>query len=215
MGGPGSGRHFRTGTKYTTADFRQLDIRNLDQEDVLDRPGQWIRWCWWDAETGEKNASINVKYEPKHTLYLSYSVDGEDKNYPVPVDWTDCNFGGERPGFRCPGDNCGRRCAILYLHINAVCRKCRDLTYYRCNISGDQLKIYRHKLRKIAEQLDIDKSKKIGGAMDWLPPDRPKHMHRETYLDLMEQWHELQEQCYQAFQDQLAEYQDKLENFED
>lgn len=77
------------------------------------------------------------------------------------------------------------------------------------------MKIYRHKLRKIAEKLDINKSKKIGGVMDWLPPDRPKHMHRETYGELMKKWHNLQEKCYRAFHDKLSEYQDNLENLED
>ncbi len=30
------------------------------------------------------------------------------------LEWTPCNFGGERPWFVCPGKGCAKRVAILY-----------------------------------------------------------------------------------------------------
>ena len=45
--------------------------------------------------------------------------------------WTPCNFGGSPPWFVCPGEECGRRVAILYGPKSGqlLCRHCRNLTY--------------------------------------------------------------------------------------
>jgi hypothetical protein len=54
----------------------------------------------------------------------------EDVKETVPLAWTACNFGGERPWFFCPGAGCGRRVAILYgPGCYFLCRHCYDLTY--------------------------------------------------------------------------------------
>ena len=46
------------------------------------------------------------------------------------LEWTPCNFGGERPWFICPGEGCGRRVAILYgPTLPLLCRQCRGLVY--------------------------------------------------------------------------------------
>jgi len=49
--------------------------------------------------------------------------------YPVRLDWTACNFGGERTWFLCPTMGCGRRVAILYGGEIFACRHCYQLTY--------------------------------------------------------------------------------------
>ena len=68
-------------------------------------------------------ASIDV-FVYQDRLILSYhhrsgpSGEWEDVEEPVPLAWTPCNVGGERPRFVCPGvvngARCGRRVAILY-----------------------------------------------------------------------------------------------------
>ncbi|MBC7324960.1 MAG: hypothetical protein H5T99_06565, partial [Moorella sp. (in: Bacteria)] len=51
---------------------------------------------------------------------LAYTVtpgggEPQDIRYRVPLAYTPCNYGGERPWFVCPGRGCGRRAAKLYL----------------------------------------------------------------------------------------------------
>jgi hypothetical protein len=46
----------------------------------------------------------------------------------VPLEWTACNFGGERPWFICPGAGCSRRVAVLHAAgKHFLCRHCYDL----------------------------------------------------------------------------------------
>jgi hypothetical protein len=48
----------------------------------------------------------------------------------VPLSWTACNLGGQRPWFFCPGAGCGRRVVILYAPgCYFLCRPCYDLSY--------------------------------------------------------------------------------------
>ena len=119
---------------------------------------------------------------------------------PVSLDWTDCNFGGKRPRFVCPGVGCGRRSAILYgLGKYFLCRHCYDLTYQsqRCN------KMYRalHRAQNIRRRL--------GGSANMMEPfpEKPKGMHWETYERL---WWEHHEAEMQQLLD-MREWLDKLE----
>jgi hypothetical protein len=46
----------------------------------------------------------------------------------VPIHWTKCHFGGQRPWFNCP---CGRRVAKLYwTEACFACRRCLGLLTY-------------------------------------------------------------------------------------
>ncbi len=57
-------------------------------------------------------------------------ADSEDVQQPVELDWTPCNFGGERPWFVCPGAGCGRRVAMLRAAGKYfLWRHCYDLTF--------------------------------------------------------------------------------------
>nr|VFJ43309.1 MAG: hypothetical protein BECKDK2373B_GA0170837_100522 [Candidatus Kentron sp. DK] len=78
-------------------------------------------------------ASISVRAESDRII-LNYrhqrgNSEWEDKNYPVRLDWTDCNFGGKRAWFLCPAQSCGRRVAILYRGGILACRHCYRLAY--------------------------------------------------------------------------------------
>ncbi|HEX2108928.1 MAG TPA: hypothetical protein VHF70_06600 [Rubrobacteraceae bacterium] len=119
---------------------------------------------------------------------------------PVPLSWTACTFGGERPWFVCPGAGCDRRVAVLYgpgKHF--LCRHCYDLVYesQRENAMDRAL----HKAQSIR--------KRLGGSANMMEPfpEKPKGMHWKTYERLWWEHHE-------ADMEQLAglrEWLDRLE----
>jgi len=103
---------------------------------------------------------------------------GSSVEQRVPITWTACHFGGQRPWFICSiysiGRHCGRRVALLYLAGKLfACRRCYGLAY------ASQ--------RKALYFRDIDKAQKIrtrlGGSavMSERFPDKPEGMHCQTY----------------------------------
>jgi hypothetical protein len=85
--------------------------------------------------------------------------DWEDVKETVPLEWTACNFGGERPLFICPGADCGRRAAVLYKPGRYfLCRRCYDFSYQ------SQREDKMHRAQKIGECL--------GGSANMMEPFR-------------------------------------------
>jgi len=130
MGGMGSGRRWHYGANDTTNDYRALDVRRWKRDGLL-TPGRAFGWQW--SRDGEVVASIQVRVETGR-VFLNYrhrsgGVEWKDENYPVWLDWTPCNLGGQRPWFRCPARGCGRRVAILYGGGIFACRHCYRLAY--------------------------------------------------------------------------------------
>ena len=80
MGGPGSGRR---GGRDVTADYRRLDVRQLQRARVL-TPGWRGGWCWY--RRGEKWAEINIEVG-EASLQLRYRATdrGEWKDYDYTV----------------------------------------------------------------------------------------------------------------------------------
>ncbi len=107
------------------------------------------------------------------------------------LEWTPCNFGGERPWFVCPGEGCARRVAILYGSEPGplLCRRCRDLAYE----SQREDRIDRAKRR--AEK-----------ARSRLPQSgtRPKGMHHATFQKLIQGYTEALEEHEACVQERLA-----------
>ncbi|PLS87272.1 MAG: hypothetical protein CYG60_02820 [Actinobacteria bacterium] len=107
------------------------------------------------------------------------------------LEWTPCNFGGERPWFVCPGEGCARRVAILYgpSPRQPLCRRCRDLAYESQREDG----IARAKRR--AEK-----------ARSRLPPSgtRPKGMHHATFQKLAQDYQSASEEHEACIQERLA-----------
>jgi len=130
MGGLGSGRHWHYGTNDTTDDYRSIDVRRWQRDGFL-TPGRTFGWQW--TRHDEVTASIQVRVETDRVclIYRHKSRSGEwiDENYPVGLNWTACNLGGQRPWFRCPARGCGRRVAILYGGGIFACRHCYRLAY--------------------------------------------------------------------------------------
>lgn len=128
MGGCGSGG-WQSG-KDITSDYRLLDVRRLQRDGLL-TPGKAFSWEW--SRNGEKVASIQVRTEADR-LILNYrhrsgSDDWQPIEYPVWLNWTDCNYGGRRAWFLCPAKGCGRRVATLYGGTIFACRHCHRLAY--------------------------------------------------------------------------------------
>lgn len=123
----------------TVEDAREIDINWCNRQGFLDESQSGVL-RWTNERTGEVVASLNwryVEWEGTDTLRLAYTItppwrdeDTRDVSYPVPVEWTPCNFGGERPWFRCPV--CDNRVAKLYSPSSRdeyACRECQGLIY--------------------------------------------------------------------------------------
>ena len=175
MGGIGSGRQWYYGASDSTDDYRAVDVRRWKRDNLLS-PGRTFSWQW--TREGEVVASIRVRTESDRVI-LDYrhrgsGEDWESENYPVRLDWTPCNFGGERAWFRCPAVGCGRRVAILYGGKIFACRRCyqlaypsqRETTYDRAARQAD----------KIRARLDWEQG--ILNPKGWM---KPKGMHWRTF----------------------------------
>ncbi len=205
MGGIGSGNRHRFGKKTTTEETHGLDVRRLHREGLLGE-GRVFSWRWSRAgrETGSVRGLVTGVGRPE-LLTLAYRSktgtrgEWEDVRESVSLEWTPCNFGGERPWFLCPSLGCGRRVAILYGPGRYfLCRHCYDLSYE--SRREDKARRALRKARKIRERL--------GGGANMLEPfpEKPKGMHHDTYMRLFWRSHE-------AEKEQLAyarEWLDKL-----
>jgi hypothetical protein len=166
----------RYASKSTNSDYRQLNIRDLQRKGFL-KPRGWVVLTW--SRQGEVVASIRLLVEHDR-IVLSYRHQGQgedwkNKEYPVFLDRTRCNYGGERIWFRCPARNCSRRVAVLYLGSVFACRHCYQLTY-----DSQREPAYS---RALSREQAI--RTRLGGdpAGDW--PGKPKGMHWRTYNRLL------------------------------
>ncbi len=173
MGGMGSGRRYQGG-KSTTSDMRALDVRRLQRDGLL-TPGRAFGWNW--SRNGETIASIQMRTETERVIlnYRSRSNGDEWKamEYPVHLEWTGCNLGGQRAWFLCPAQGCGRRVAILYGGSVFACRHCHKLNY-QCQRETDDDRFAR-RADKIRERLKWDAG--ILNGNGW----KPKGMHWRTF----------------------------------
>ncbi len=175
MGVFGSGP--RRGSKNTTSDFRALDIRRLQRDGLL-IPGRFFNWQW--SINGEKIADINIRIEANNVIlnYRSRRSGGEWQpiEYPVFLERTPCNLGGQRAWFLCPWRGCGRRVAILFGGSIFACRQCHELAY-QCQRETDDDRAMR-------------RAEKIRLRLGWEPgianPEgsKPKGMHWRTFRAL-------------------------------
>ncbi len=201
----GSGGWHRFDKKTTTDECQSIDVRYLHRNGLL-QPGHSFSLRW--SQAGKQIGSIGgVAHEDDDRVTFFYrhrsggsGGDWEDVRETVALEWTACDFGGERPWFVCPGARCGRRVAVLYGPGRYfLCRHCYDLVYESQRENG----MYRalHKAQAIRE--------KLGGSANMMEPfpEKPKGMHWSTYDRLFWEHHE-------ADMEQLVgmwEWLDKLE----
>lgn len=181
MGGSGSGRRLydrQYNSKSATGESLPLDVRAMHRAGYLKR-GAYSTWRWWSGpdENKASGASISCLCTGAEVV-LTYKHSGEPVRQPVALDWTACNYGGQRPWWRC--SHCNRRVAVLYAAGKYfACRHCYGLCYgSQKENAGDRALRQAWKIRERLGQKD-------GGHMEELP-EKPKGMHWDTYLDLEE-----------------------------
>lgn len=215
MGGLGSGRHDYA-TTPTVRECRCLDVNKLTE--VVKQPGAAGTYRWGPRD--DPSATIGIHALPDNAdpdqqataLELAYTErntrTGEttDRQYSVPIEYTECNFGGERPWFRCPGvvndERCGRRVAKIYALPSGglyLCRHCHDLGYRSSRTSGDEMKQAELRFRRAYAKVDEQGRRPHPNDLD-VPriPDRPTGMHHDTYEDLLADLERAREEWDQA-----------------
>jgi len=105
-------------------------VRRFQRSGVL----EWrhpFRWQW--KGPGDGVATIDCRAADDHVLleYRARTPGGEWESLHcrVPLDWTPCNYGGQRVWWRCPTQGCGRRVAVLFGARLFACRHCHRLAY--------------------------------------------------------------------------------------
>ena len=181
MGGIGSGSYSRYKSKDTTGDFRAIDVRRWHRDGLL-KAGRAFGWQW--TVNDEVSGSIQVRAEPGQII-LTYrhrerGRDWKDESYPVQLDWSACNLGGERPWFLCPARGCGRRVAILYCSGIFACRHCHQLAYPSQREAADDRAARR--TNKLRDRLDWEQ-----GLFNGYSGLKPKGMHWRTFVALTAQ----------------------------
>lgn len=126
--------------------------------------GRWWRQQWKHGdlvvldlryrlvEAQGKPCAIRVKYFAK----------GDDFEYPISFEYTDCHFGGSRPWLVCPirhSGKCCKRARILYFPLNGMlfgCRNCLGLSYVSQEFAKSP--VYQAVLKpfRVASQLQTD-----------------------------------------------------------
>lgn len=192
MGGSGSGNWSRLNSKSLVESCLTLDARYLARKRYLE-PWKSYPLAWQNC------SSILVRTEPD-AIELSYTITNdklhEKVSYKIPLSWTSCNYGGKRPWFICPGKNCWKRVAKLYLmHGYFLCRHCHELAYS----SQGESKPFRllHKSQKICRQLGASNSDGLFTA------PKPKGMHQSTYDRLRLRAEELETESLFAMAERL------------
>lgn len=205
MGGPGSGRWYRWGTRETVEGCLRIDVRDWQRRGFL-RPGTAFVWSWYQGRS--RVASIDVA-ALDGAVELSYTCrhgagEAQAVRYRVPLTWTPCHYGGRRPWFVCPGRGCGRRAAVLYLHGRYfLCRRCHGLVYE--SQREDRAHRLMHKAQKIHRRLGGS-----GSLLEPLPP-KPKRMRWRTYERLCQEAMEADLASCLAMEEWLAAQQARLE----
>ena len=137
------------GAKSTVEGCRNIDVLRWNRLGYLRYP-RWFSWAW--TRDGETVASIQVESgRDQVTLKYrsrSYGEEWSDVHQTVPLEWTRCRFGGERPWFVCSvysnGHYCGRNVTKLYGAGKLfACRHCYGLAYASQQESSNQRGLYR------------------------------------------------------------------------
>jgi hypothetical protein len=159
---------------------QSLDVRQLHRKDLL-RRGLWFDWSWTRNDEPAGRIGILTEHDAIVLIYRSRpygSTEWKGIRQRVPITWTECHLGGQRPWFRCTvyahGRYCGRRVATIY-HAGDVfaCRRCCGLAY-----ASQQEPVHE---RGIATARKIRMG--LGGGENVTEPfpEKPKGMHWRTY----------------------------------
>lgn len=200
MGGFGSGSWSRFDSKTLAEDCLNIDVRQLNRKGCLE-PGQRLSWKW------QNGSNITIATEPGAIeLFYGISRNGlprEDVHTEIPLSWSSCNYGRERPWFICPGKGCGRRVAKLYLAGKYfLCRHCHELAY-SSQREGKEFRSL-NKARKIYRRLGVN------NCNDLFITSKPKGMHWRTYQKLVDEAQSLELESLSAIHQKLVNMNNSL-----
>lgn len=208
MGGFGSGRdtYARTPTVEVCSHLESDVFSDMvDDPDVSHVDLKWsdtrqIRAFVEHAEGGEYADAVRLTYTVRPE-----SDDAREYEYRVALDYTECNFGGVRPWFRCP--QCGTRRGKLYLpprRERFACRECYELGYQSSRSSGNDLERAEQRYRKAFATADKDgRHRHPESLASPIFPEKPKGMHQETFDELMQDVEDAREEWYETFNARL------------
>lgn len=116
----------KDGSKRTVEDYLSIDSRTMARSNSL-IDGATGTWVW--RKNGEIISSMGYEYRDG-TLILSFIQNDRHRQIHINVDTTPCHYGNHRYWFTCPGDDCRKRVAKLYLVDGQfLCRHCHKLNY--------------------------------------------------------------------------------------
>ncbi len=206
MGGTGSGNWYRFNKKTTTDECQSIDVRYLHRNGLL-QPGRSFSLRW--SQAGRQTGSIGgVTHDDSRVTFFYRHRTGmggewEDAKQTVPLEWTACNFGGERLWFICPRVGCGRRVAVLYGPGRYFqCRYCYDLRY------ESQREDKTHRALRRAQKI----RERLGGSANMTEPfaEKPKGMHHDTYIRMFWEHHEAEMEQLASMREWLDKLQKKV-----
>ena len=224
MGGYGSGRQ-EYATTPTVEECYQLDADYLT--DGVDHPGNAYATKRWDPRR-HATVDLTVHFEGNDDadrathVRLEYTVDppaGDrfEEEHPVPIEYTEPNFGGVRPWFRCPGvvdgEECHDRVRKLYLPNGGrywLCRECYDLGYRSSRTSGDPVKQAELRYRRAFAKADAKNRRPHPNNAPYFP-DKPKGMHWDTFDDLIEDVREAEREWDERMNERTRELLDRYD----
>jgi hypothetical protein len=170
----------------TVEGTRSLSVMKLARAGLL-AGRQLSGWQWTSQD--ETTASIQIE-GGRDAVTLQYRIRSYDEDWQpvtqrVPIRWTDCRLGGERPWFVCTvyanGVHCGRRVEKLYGAGRLfACRHCYRLGY--AVQRGGPMDRAHHRLARLHRKLSSDYE-----GPDGLPPTKPKWMRARTYSRIARQ----------------------------
>jgi hypothetical protein len=158
----------------TVEGSRSLSVMKLARAGFLSGR-QLGSWQWTNREA--TTATIQIVGE-RTSVTLHYRIragEGDDEWHSiqqrVPIRWTSCRFGGERPWFVCDVHSnrvyCGRQVAKLYRAGRVfACRHCYRLGY--AVQRGGPMDRAHHRLRRLHRKLGADYH-----GPDGVPPPKP------------------------------------------
>lgn len=173
------------------------------------------------AQDEDSDGDQDGETERATAVYFSYRItdprddETRDVSYLVPLEYTECNFGGVRPWFQCPthAGGCGRRAGKLYKPPRGdryLCRECHDLAYRSSRTSGNDLERAEQRYRKAFAKADAeDRRPHPNNAPRF--PERPKGMHQDTFEDLADDVQEARREWSQAFDEKLRDMRKHLD----
>lgn len=137
----------RPSYKVKAEHLQRVDIRIWRQRGLL-----WVggtnSWSWWrgSERTGTITFTVNA-----NSVWLAYSVNGQDASQAINTTTTPCGYGGSRRWFCCP--SCSGRCEVLYQRSGRfACRSCQRVSYTsQSGSESDRVHARYHKLHTLIE----------------------------------------------------------------